>query len=301
LTEAVVSVRGLAKAYGDVKAVAELDLELQAGEIVALLGPNGAGKTTCVEMLEGYLRPDAGEIRVLGRAPWRAPAEWRGRIGIVPQEGEVEAELSAREWLEMWAGYYPRPRPVDEVLERVRLTGRADRRAGRLSGGERRRLDVALALIGDPELLFLDEPTTGFDPVARREAWETIAELRALGTTILLTTHSMEEATRLADRVAIVVAGRIVAEGTPEALAADGARSVISFRLPEGMSAVDVPVGTDVELSIEGERAVLRVADPVPVLHVLSGWALERRVPLAGLETQGRTLEDVYLDLVGDA
>lgn len=198
----------------------------------------------------------------------------------------------------MWAGYYPRARPVEEVIERVGLTGRADRRAGQLSGGERRRLDVALALIGDPDLLFLDEPTTGFDPIARREAWETIAELRATGTTVLLTTHSMEEASRLADRVAIIVAGRIVAEGPPDALEAENARSVISFRLPVGVAAGDVPTHADERLEIEGEHAMLGTTAPVRALHDLTGWALERGVPLEHLEARRRTLEDVYVELV---
>ena len=297
MSEPGISVRSLEKTYGAVSAVAGLDLEVARGEIVALLGPNGAGKTTCVEVLEGYLAPDAGQVQVLGRDPWRAPAEWRARIGIVPQDGEVEAELSAREWLELWAGYYPRPRPVSEVLERVGLGSRADRRAGRLSSGERRRLDLALALVGDPELLFLDEPTTGFDPSARREAWQTIAELRGRGTTILLTTHSLEEASVLADRVAIVVAGRIVAEGPPDELAPSGARTVVSFRLPAGVSVSEVPCSRHDELEMSGGQVVLHAPEPVPALQRLTSWALERRVPLSGLEARRRTLEDVYLEL----
>ena len=297
MSEPAIFVRSLGKTYGIVSAVAGLDLEVARGEIVALLGPNGAGKTTCVEVLEGYLAPDAGQVQVLGRDPWRAPAEWRARIGIVPQDGEVEAELSAREWLELWAGYYPRPRPVSEVLERVGLGSRADRRAGRLSSGERRRLDLALALVGDPELLFLDEPTTGFDPSARREAWQTIAELRGLGTTILLTTHSLEEASVLADRVAIVVAGRIVAEGPPDELAPSGARTVVSFRLPAGVSVSEVPHSRHDELEMSAGQVVLHATEPVPALQRLTSWSLERGVPLSGLEARRHTLEDVYLEL----
>src|SRR5664279_700772 len=228
----VITVRGLRMKYGSVEAVAGIDLDVYAGEVFAFLGPNGAGKTTTVEILEGYRKRSAGEVSVLGVDPGRADGVWRGRIGVVLQESEPEAELTVEECLSLYAGYYPAPRPVAETLDLVGLKQRAGSRCGRLSGGQRRRLDVALALIGDPELLFLDEPTTGFDPSARRSAWEVIAGLRSLGKTIFLTTHYMEEAEYLADRVAVIAAGRIVAEGTPATLGARAAqKSTIRFTL----------------------------------------------------------------------
>jgi ABC-2 type transport system ATP-binding protein len=210
----VIEVRGLRKSYDGVEAVAGVDLELRAGEVFAFLGPNGAGKTTTVEILEGYRRRDAGDVLVLGVDPAGAGRDWRARIGVVLQESQPEDELTVEECLSLYAGYYPRPRPVAETLELVGLAGRRSARCGRLSGGQRRRLDVALALIGDPELIFLDEPTTGFDPAARKSAWDVIAGLRDLGKTIFLTTHYMEEAEYLADRIAVLAAGRIVAEGS---------------------------------------------------------------------------------------
>jgi ABC-2 type transport system ATP-binding protein len=230
--------RGLRKRYGDVEAVRGIDLIVRTGEIFAFLGPNGAGKTTTVEMLEGYRRRDFGEVSVLGSDPARPAPGWRARIGVVLQESEPEAELTAEECLSLYAGYYPRPRPVAETLELVGLTGHRAARCGRMSGGQRRRLDVALALIGDPELIFLDEPTTGFDPAARQSAWAVIAGLRDLGKTIFLTTHYMEEAEELADRIAVLAAGRIVAEGTAATLGGrDTEASVISFTLPAGVPA----------------------------------------------------------------
>src|ERR1700685_937822 len=217
-SQSVISVRGLVKRYGDHEAVRGIDLEIYRGEIFAFLGPNGAGKTTTVEILEGFRKASGGEVEVLGEDPGRAPASWRARIGIVLQDSEAEPGLTVRECLELYAGYYPAPRDVDETVALVDLAGQADRRGSALSGGQRRRLDVALALIGDPELIFLDEPTTGFDPAARRAAWEVIAGLRDLGKTIFLTTHYMEEAEWLADRIAVIAAGEIVAQGTPQTL-----------------------------------------------------------------------------------
>jgi ABC-2 type transport system ATP-binding protein len=238
----VISIRGLRKRYHDREAVRGIDLEIHRGEIFAFLGPNGAGKTTTVEIMEGFRQATNGTVEVLGHNPWRAPASWRARIGIVLQSSEAEPGLSARECLELYAGYYPAPRDVDDTLELVDLAGQADQRGSALSGGQRRRLDVALALIGDPELIFLDEPTTGFDPAARRAAWEVIAGLRDLGKTIFLTTHYMEEAERLADRIAVISAGEIVAEGTPQTL---GGRRLtaarITFSPPDGRSAADLP------------------------------------------------------------
>ena len=211
----VITIHGLRKRYGDLEAVRGIDLEVARGEIFAFLGPNGAGKTTVVEILEGFRTPSAGEVTVLGADPARAGGEWRDRVGVVLQESQPEPGLTVRECLVLYAGYYRAPRPIDETIALVGLAGKADAMAEQLSGGQRRRLDVALALIGDPELIFLDEPTTGFDPSARRAAWDVIAGLRDLGKTVFLTTHYMDEAEQLADRIAIIVGGEIVAEGTP--------------------------------------------------------------------------------------
>src|SRR3989442_4872693 len=220
--EDVVHVRGLRKAYGDVEAVGGLDLDVRAGEIFAVLGPNGAGKTTTVEILEGYRRRDAGEVTVLGADPAHAPLAWRARIGLVLQQCQLPPELTVRELVSRYAGYYPAPRPVAETIGLVGLTGKENVRTGPLSGGQQRRLDDSLALVGDAELVFLDEPTTGFDPSARRHAWAMIADLRTLGKTVLLTTHYLDEAEALADRVAVIVGGRVVAEGPPAELAGAG-------------------------------------------------------------------------------
>jgi ABC-2 type transport system ATP-binding protein len=292
----VISVRGLVKRYGAVEAVCGIDLEVHAGEVLGFLGPNGAGKTTTVEILEGFRTRDAGEVNVLGEDPARAGLAWRSRIGVVLQESEPPTLLTVREALHMFAGYFPRARDVDETIAQVGLQDQADQRAGRLSGGQKRRLDVAIALIGDPELLFLDEPTTGFDPAARREAWEVIAGLRELGKTVLLTTHYLDEAQRVADRVTIVKAGRVVAEGTPGELGGrDAAATTIAFALPDGvapprgLSARPRPVG--------GGRLELASTQPVADLAVLTRWALEHGYDLAGLEVRRPTLEDVYLEL----
>ncbi len=238
----MISVESLRKRYGDNEAVRGINMEVRRGEIFAFLGPNGAGKTTTVEILEGFREATSGSVEVLGANPWRAPSAWRERIGIVLQESEAEPGLTVRECLKLYGGYYHAPRAVAETLALVGLSEQADERASKLSGGQRRRLDVALALIGDPELIFLDEPTTGFDPAARRAAWNVIDGLRELGKTILLTTHYMEEAERLADRIAIISAGEIVAEGTPQTL---GDRQLsapqITFQLPQGTAVTDLP------------------------------------------------------------
>jgi ABC-2 type transport system ATP-binding protein len=292
----VISVRGLVKRYGGTEAVSGLDLDVGAGEIFSFLGPNGAGKTTTVEILEGFRNRDAGEVSVLGEDPARASAAWRARIGVVLQESEPPGLLTVREALQMFGGYFPHPRDVGETIAQVGLTEQADQRAARLSGGQKRRLDVAIALIGDPELLFLDEPTTGFDPAARREAWEVIAGLRQLGKTVFLTTHYLDEAQRLADRVAIVKDGRIVAEGTPGELGGrNAAASTIAFALPAG---VEPPPGLSAETrSLGGGRVELTTAQPVADLAVLAPWAHEHGYELAGLEVRRPTLEDVYLEL----
>jgi ABC-2 type transport system ATP-binding protein len=272
-------VSGLRKSYGSVEALRGVDLEVRRGEVFALLGPNGAGKTTTVEILEGYRRRDGGEVEVLGEDPQRAGRDWRERIGIVLQACRLDPYLTVREALALFAGYYRSPRPVEEVIELVGLTGKADERARRLSGGQQRRLDVGMALVGDPELLFLDEPTTGFDPSARRQAWDAIEGLRDLGKTIVLTTHYMDEAQRLADRVAIVAAGEVAARGTPEDLGKrrTGA-STVSYRL-------------------DGEHVSVETADPVRELNELTGRALAQGLELEDLEVRRPTLEDVYLEL----
>jgi ABC-2 type transport system ATP-binding protein len=266
--------------YGETEAVRGIDLEVAPGEIFAFLGPNGAGKTTTVEILEGYRHRSAGEVRVLGEDPQHATRAWRDRIGIVLQTNRLDPYLTVRESLALYAGYFSHPRPVEEVIGLIGLEGKADDRARKLSGGQQRRLDVGMALIGDPELLFLDEPTTGFDPSARRQAWDVIAGLRDLGKTIFLTTHYMDEAQRLADRVTIISAGQIVARGTSEDLGErEKGAATIRYRTPEGE-----------EVSVE-------TFDPVRTLHELTGAALERGEELEGLEVTRPSLEDVYLDL----
>jgi ABC-2 type transport system ATP-binding protein len=298
MTDPVIRVRGLRKAYGSVEAVRGVDLEIRAGQVFAFLGPNGAGKTTTVEILEGFRSRDGGDVEVLGVDPARAGAAWRSRLGVVLQSSQVPGLLTAREALELFAGYYPAPRPVDETLALVGLTEQAERRGARLSGGQQRRLDVALALIGDPELLFLDEPTTGFDPAARREAWDVIASLRDLGKTILLTTHYMDEAQRLADHVAIIDGGRIVGQGTPADLGGEArARTAIVFGLPQGVGPGELPGLSEAPTTGAGGRLELHTERPVQDLALLCGWAVERGVDLAGLEVARPSLEDVYLEL----
>ena len=275
----VISIRGLRKSYGEVEAVRGIDLEVRAGEIFAFLGPNGAGKTTTVEILEGYRRRDDGEVSVLGEDPECVGRGWRERIGVVLQSGRLEPYLTVAESLDLYAGYYRAPRPVEEVIEAIGLDGKADERTGRLSGGQQRRLDVGMALVGDPDLLFLDEPTTGFDPEARRAAWDVIAGLRDLGKTVFLTTHYMDEAQRLADRVAVIAGGEIVARGTPEDLGDRESRPArISYRE-------------------NGREVELETTTPVKTLNELTGRALAEEVELEGLEVRRPSLEDVYLEL----
>jgi ABC-2 type transport system ATP-binding protein len=302
MPDSVISVRGLRKSYDDLEAVRGIDLEVGAGEIFAFLGPNGAGKTTTVEILEGYRPRNGGEVSVLGTDPHDADRAWRQRVGFVLQESRLVPELTPREAVEQYAGYYASPRGVDETLDLVGLADKADVRTSKLSGGQQRRLDVALALIGDPELLFLDEPTTGFDPSARRQAWDVIGGLRNLGKTVFLTTHYMEEAQALADRVAIISAGRIVATGSPEDLAGDGKeRTEISFRLPAGVRAPDLPFAVRTSARIDAGAVSLTADDPVPLLRELTNWAAERGVGLPGLTVGAPSLEDVYLELTEQA
>jgi ABC-2 type transport system ATP-binding protein len=295
----VIAVRGLRMAYGGFEAVRGLDLTVYRGEVVAVLGPNGAGKTTTMEILEGFRRRTGGTVTVLGEDPAAAGAAWRARIGVVLQESEPEPELTVRECLALYAGYYPCPRPIDATLALVGLTEKRDTRCGQLSGGQRRRLDVALALIGAPELIFLDEPTTGFDPAARRASWEVVAGLRQLGTTIVLTTHYMEEAEALADRITVVAAGRVVAEGTPGTLGGrDAAAAVISFTLPAGVAESDLPAELQERLTVvPGAPVALRTEHPLPLLGLLAAWAAARGLELPDLGVHRPSLEDVYLQL----
>ncbi|MFI5042359.1 MAG: ABC transporter ATP-binding protein, partial [Acidimicrobiales bacterium] len=269
--------RGLHKSYSGVAAVDGVDFDIGEGEIFALLGPNGAGKTTTVEILEGYRRRDGGEVTVLGCDPGRQRARLKPRIGIVLQSTGVEPYLTVRETMMMYARFYPHPRPVDEVLDLVGLTAKRDERVNRLSGGQQRRLDMAVALAGDPDLLFLDEPTTGFDPAARHEAWDVVKNLASLGKTVVLTTHYMDEAQHLADRVAVIAGGRIIAEGPPATLAfRDRARVTVRYRLPEG---VTPPAGLGGRRGSDGFTD-LSVDDPVVALHELTGWAIDEGVAL---------------------
>ena len=273
-----IAVSELRKAYGQREVLHDLSFTVETGEVFALLGPNGAGKTTTVEILEGYRRRDGGDVRVLGVDPARGGRAFKARIGIVLQSSAVYHLLSVREVVALFAGYYPRPRPADEVIELVGLAEKREARVRTLSGGQLRRLDLALALVGDPELVFLDEPTTGFDPAARRQAWETIRDLRLLGKSILLTTHYMEEAQRLADRVAILRAGEIVGTGSPQELLSGHASVEIRYRR-------------------NGTEFVVATEEPTRVLHELTSQAIADGVELEGIEVHRRSLEDVYLEL----
>ena len=294
-----VAVAGLGKSYGAVRAVRGVSFTVALGEIFALLGPNGAGKTTTLEILEGFRTQDAGRAEVLGldpgdRATGRALRE---RIGLVLQDIAVEPYLTVRETVARNAGYYPAPRGVDEVIALVGLAGHARQKVRVLSGGQQRRLDLALGMIGDPELLFLDEPTTGFDPSARRGAWQILRGLRAAGTTIVLTTHYMDEAQALADRVAVMAGGQIVAEGTPSAIGGrDTARARIRFALPAGIAAGDLPAA-----AVPGDDGLVTVqsTEPTQTLHQLTGWALDHGTVLDRLTVDRPSLEDVYLRLTG--
>ena len=297
MAERVIDIRGLRKSYGDVEAVRGIDLHVDHGEVFALLGPNGAGKTTTVEILEGYRERTDGEISVLGQDPAHAGGDLKGRVGIVLQSTGVDPYLTVRETVDLYAGYYPSPRDIDEVIDLVGLGEKRTTRVKKLSGGQQRRLDVAVALAGDPELLFLDEPTTGFDPNARRNAWGIVKNLADIGKTIFLTTHFMDEAQFLADRVAVIAKGEIVADGTPSTIAGrDRMQTRIHFRLPDGKRpALELTDGT----ALEDGSWEIRTDNPTKVAHDLTAWALERGQVYEMLEITQPSLEDVYLELTG--
>jgi ABC-2 type transport system ATP-binding protein len=297
MSDTVIEARLLRKTYGDLEALTGIDLTVRRGEVFCLLGPNGAGKTTAVEILEGHRSYDSGEVTVLGYDPATGDRGFRARIGIVLQNAGVERFLTVEEVIDLFRGYYPRPRPLDELLRIVGLEEKRGSLVRRLSGGQVRRLDMALALAGDPDLLFLDEPTSGFDPEARRGAWEMIAGLRDLGKTILLTTHYMEEAERLSDRLAVIVEGRIVAEGTVESLHRGQAATVISFRNPTA----ELPEKLRSSAHVENGRVVVETDNPTPLLHELTGWAVTTGIDLEELRVASTSLEDIYLKLVGSA
>jgi ABC-2 type transport system ATP-binding protein len=271
-----ISVRDLRKSYGSHEALRGISFEIAAGEVFGLLGPNGAGKTTTVEILEGYRARDGGEVEVLGFDPAQSTRAFRERIGVVLQQSQLWPTLTVAETHKMFAGYYERPRDIDEVIDVVGLQGKRDARVKTLSGGQKRRLDLGVALVGDPDLVFLDEPTTGFDPAARRAAWDMIRALRSLGKTILLTTHYLDEAEQLADRVAVLREGRILREGTPAELTGGVHETEVRYRL-------------------DGREVVIRTTEPTRLLHQLTEQALSEGRELESLEVRRPTLEDVYL------
>jgi ABC-2 type transport system ATP-binding protein len=287
-------VDGLRKSYGSLEAVRGVSFHVEEGEVFGLLGPNGAGKTTTIEILEGYRHRSSGNVTVLGVDPQVGGRKLRERVGLVLQEAAVPPMLSVRELVELYRGYYPSPRPADEIIDLVGLTEKAGERVRKLSGGQQRRLDVALGLVGDPELIFLDEPTTGFDPSARRAAWEVVRNMRTLGKTIVLTTHYMDEAQYLADRICVIAAGKVVAEGTPETLRAHTEqRTHIRFELPAGIAATAVPI----PVTMGNGLAVIETSTPTRSLRDLTTWAVGQGLELPNLEVTRPSLEDVYLEL----
>jgi ABC-2 type transport system ATP-binding protein len=296
VSDRVIDVRALRKSYDDFEAVKGIDFHVDRGEVFALLGPNGAGKTTTAEILEGFRERTSGEVDVLGHDPANREIDLRERIGIVLQSTGVDPYLTVRETVELYAGYYPKPRDLDEVIGVVGLDEKRDVRVDKLSGGQQRRLDVAIGLAGDPELLFLDEPTTGFDPSARRHAWDMVKNLTSLGKTVFLTTHFMDEAQYLANRVAVIAKGEVVAEGPPSTIGGrDTMQTVIRFR-PSGEIGGVPPIG---QIATGDGTFEVHVDEPVEALHILTGWALENGARFDHLEVSQPTLEDVYLQLTG--
>ncbi len=295
-----IEVRDLRRSYGETQAVRGVSFEVARGEVFCLLGPNGAGKTTIVEILEGYRFRSGGEARVLGIDPASGSRELHEQVGIVLQQCGVQVDLSVTELVEMYGRYHTRQLPVDDVIELVELTDKRDVRAKQLSGGQRRRLDLALALVGDPELIFLDEPTTGFDPAARRQAWSTIRSLCQLGKTVFLTTHFMDEAQHLADRVAVMRDGEIIASGRPDELGGRDLRPAeIRFSLPRTIALGDVPEMPCETRSLDGEHVLIVTREPVRATQILTTWAVERGADLGHFSVTQPTLEDIYLELTG--
>jgi len=296
-----IEVHHLHKRYGDFPAVRDISFTVGTGEVFCLLGPNGAGKTTTTEILEGYRDRSGGEVSVLGSDPSRGERRFRERIGIVLQECGVQDDLTVAEVFDMYGRYYPRRLAVADVISIVELDAKASDRVRGLSGGQRRRLDVGLALIGDPDLIFLDEPTTGFDPSARRQSWSTFRALRDLGKTVLLTTHFMDEAEALADRIAVVASGTIVAEGTPTTLGGrDRAATRITATMPAGLPASQLPDLGSARVSLAGSRLEICTDDGSRTVHQLTGWALDEGIHLGELDVSQPSLEDIYLELTAD-
>ncbi len=296
----VIEVRALTKSYGDIRAVDGLSFHVGEGEVYALLGENGAGKSTTVEILEGHRTRTSGDVTVLGQDPGRAGRDFRDRIGIVLQSSGVEHELTVREAVSIYSSCYSSRRSVTDVIELVGLAPQLDQRVGHLSGGQRRRLDLALGIAGNPSLLFLDEPTTGFDPAARRQAWDLVRELGSGGTTVLLTTHYLDEAEHLATRVGVLAAGRLVAEGTPDELIGGSGTTVVRFDLPSGATADDLGGVLPSDALISLDRVEFTTSAPTAAVHAVTGWAVARGVELTGLVVTRPSLEDVFLQLAAD-
>jgi ABC-2 type transport system ATP-binding protein len=290
----------LTKRYGQFAAVDDVSFEVPRGQLLAVLGPNGAGKTTTMEMLEGFTRPSSGTVRVLGADPHRAPRAWRARIGLVLQSTALDGEFTVADTLRLFARHYPAPRRVREVLDLVDMKDDARTRVGVLSGGQRRRVDIAIAIVGRPEVLFLDEPTTGLDPEARRHTWAAVGNLTAAGATVLLTTHYIDEADHLADRIIVLSGGRVTADTTPRELRARGGSPVIRYQLPAGIAADDMPARLSQWLNGDDRTLIVRGQDLTGPLRELAEWAEKNRLGLAGLEVGPPSLEDAYLAVIGE-
>jgi len=296
MTEIAIDVRDLKKSYGDLEALRGINFTINRGEIFALLGPNGAGKTTIMEILEGYIQRTSGHVSVLGYDPDSSPEDLRSRVGIVLQETGVDLYLKVGEIIKQFSGFYQNPKPINEILDVTGLREQSDIRIRRLSGGQRRRLDVALGIVGDPELLFLDEPTTGLDPYARRNTWNMIASLRELGKTILLTTHYMDEAEVLADKIALLNAGIIEAEGTLEELRTYKKATTIKFELDDAINRM--PVEISKLANVIGNEVKLETTTPMSSLAILASWALNEEIELRGLSVQQQSLDEIFIELV---
>lgn len=302
MTDFAIDIRGLRKSYGELEAVKGIDLQVERGQVFALLGPNGAGKTTTVEILEGFRERSAGEVSVLGEDPADRSRGLREQVGIVLQSTGLDPFLTVAETVELYRGYYPNPRPLEEIIDVVGLMDKRDTKVTKLSGGQSRRVDVAVALAGDPTLLFLDEPTTGFDPNARRAAWDVVKNLAALGKTVFLTTHYMDEAQVLADEVAVIAGGTIVAQGRPDTIGGrDTATAVVRFRVPQGVALPDDLARQITSPAGDEEMATFRAEDPAPFLHELTAWSTANAVMLDGLEVHRPSLEEIYLALTKEA